>query len=64
MINKNNWSLTIGQGRRLHLELDDWFSRKTGFSKTQNRKLNKFKTVTYVEATRKIIDEIRNFNIK
>ena len=61
-----------------NLEFDDWtkeqrlhlgvkmldYLAKLGLIKIQNRKINKYKTVTYVEATRKIIDEIRNFNIK
>ena len=58
--------MTIGARKEdLHLgvKMIEYLS-KLGLIKHQNRKLNKFKTVTYVEATRKIIDEIRNFNIK
>ena len=60
------------------LEFDDWgkegrlhlgckiisYCEKLGLVKHQNRKRNKIKTITYVEATPKIIEEIRNFNIK
>jgi len=40
------------------------YLEKLGLVRHQNRKLNKTKTVTYVEATPKIIDEIKNFNIR
>lgn len=60
------------------LRFDDWsnvekihlgvkmisYLEKLGLIKHQNRKHRKDKTVTYVEATPKIIEEIRNFNIK
>ena len=60
------------------LEFDDWqkegrlhlgvkmisYLEKLGLVRHQNRKLNKTKTITYVEATPKIIEEIKNFNIK
>ena len=63
---------------RAELDFDDWgkegrlhlgvkmmeYLEKLGLIKHQNRKLNKYKTVTYVEATPKIITEIKNFNIK
>ena len=57
----NDWT----KEQRLHLgvKMVDYLA-KLGLVKIQNRKLNKYKTITYVEATRKIIDEIRNFNIK
>ena len=66
MINKNQLEFDDwGKEGRLHLGVKMiGFLEKLGLVKHQNRKLNKFKTVTYVEATRKIIDEIRNFNIK
>ena len=35
-----------------------------GLVKVGNMKLNKMKTVTYVQPTPKIIKEIKNFNIK
>ena len=56
--------MTGTKEQRLHLgvKMIEYLS-KLGLIKHQNRKLNKFKTITYVEATRKIIDEIRN-NIK
>ena len=66
MMNKNDLTFNDwGKEGRLHLgvKMIEYLS-KLGLIKHQNRKLNKFKTVTYVEATRKIIDEIRNFNIK
>ena len=61
-----------------NLQFDDWskeaqlhlgckivsYCEHLGLVKHQNRKRNKIKTVTYVEATPKIIEEIRNFNIK
>lgn len=60
------------------LRFDDWsnvekihlgvkmisYLEKLGLIKHQNRKHRKDKTVTYVEATPKIIEEIKNFNIK
>jgi|TARA_B110000285_G_scaffold155160_1_gene173116 DNA-directed RNA polymerase len=63
---------------RAELDFDDWgkegrlhlgvkmmeYLEKLGLIRHQNRKLNKYKTVTYVEATPKIIAEIKNFNIK
>ena len=66
MMNKNDLVFNDwGKEGRLHLgvKMIEYLS-KLGLIKHQNRKLNKFKTITYVEATRKIIDEIRNFNIK
>ena len=61
-----------------NLQFDDWskenqlhlgckivsYCENLGLVKHQNRKSNKIKTVCYVEATPKIIEEIRNFNIK
>ena len=66
MMNKNDLVFNDwGKEGRLHLGVKMIeYLEKLGLIKHQNRKLNKFKTVTYVEATRKIIDEIRNFNIK
>ena len=66
MMNKNKLEFDDwGKEGRLHLGVKMIeYLEKLGLVKHQNRKLNKFKTVTYVEATRKIIDEIRNFNIK
>jgi len=54
-----------GKEGRLHLgvKMVSYLSN-LGLIKVQNRKLNRTKTVTYVEATPKIIEEIRNFNIK
>ena len=63
---------------RNNLRFDDWtnveklhlgvkmisYLEKLGLVKHQNRKHRKDKTITYVEATPKIIEEIRNFNIK
>ena len=60
------------------LRFDDWtnveklhlgvkmisYLEKLGLVKHQNRKHRKDKTITYVEATHKILEEIRNFNIK
>jgi hypothetical protein len=54
-----------GKEGRLHLGVKMIsFVEKLGLVRHQNRKLNKTKTVTYVEATPKIIEEIRNFNIR
>ena len=61
-----------------NLQFDDWskenqlhlgvkivaYCERLGLVKHQNRKSNKIKTICYVEATHKIIEEIRNFNIK
>ena len=61
-----------------NLQFDDWskenqlhlgvkivsFCEQLGLVKHQNRKANKIKTICYVEATPKIIEEIKNFNIK
>jgi DNA-directed RNA polymerase, mitochondrial len=50
---------------RLHLGVKMIsYLEKLGLVRHQNRKLNKMKTVTYVEATPKIIEEIKNFNIR
>ena len=62
---------------RAELDFDDWgkegrlhlgvkmmeYLEKLGLIRHQNRKLNKYKTITYVEGTPKIIAEIKNFNI-
>ena len=40
------------------------YLERLGLVRHQNRKLNKYKTVTYIEGTPKIIAEIKNFNIK
>lgn len=40
------------------------YLEQLGLSRHQNRKTSKNKTVTYVEATPKIIEEIKNFNLK
>lgn len=64
--------------KRNGLKFDDWtnveklhlgvkmisYLEKLGLIKHQNRKHRINKTVTYVEATLKIIEEIKNFNIK
>lgn len=63
---------------RQNLQFDSWSStdklhlgvkmvsylERLGLIKHQNRKRSINKTVTYVEATEKIIEEIKNFNIK
>jgi len=60
------------------LKFDDWdkvdrlhlgnkmveYCERLGLVKHQNRKRNRTKTITYVEATPKVITEIKNFNIK
>ena len=60
------------------LKFDDWgnegrqhlgckiihYCEQLGLVRHQNRKRSKTKTITYVDATPKIIEEIRNFNIK
>ena len=60
------------------LRFDDWtnvqklhlgvkmigYLEKLGLVRHQNRKHRKDKTITYVEATPKIIEEIKNFNIR
>ena len=69
------WSYMMN---RNGLVFDDWsnvqklhlgvkmisYAEKLGLVKHQNRKHRKDKTITYVEATPKIIEEIKNFNIK
>lgn len=50
---------------RLHLGVKMvYFLEKLGLVKHVNAKLHKTKTVTYVQATPKIIEEIKNFNIR
>ncbi len=72
---RNVWTYCMNKHE---LEFDDWgkegrlhlgcklisYCEKLGLIKHQNRKRNKIKTITYVEATPKIIDEIKNFNIR
>ena len=72
---RNVWTYCMNKHE---LEFDDWgkegrlhlgcklisYCEKLGLIKHQNRKRNKIKTITYVEATPKIIEEIKNFNIK
>jgi len=72
---RNVWTYCMNKHE---LEFDDWgkegrlhlgckiisYCEKLGLVKHQNRKRNKTKTITYVEATPKIIEEIKNFNIK
>ena len=54
-----------GKEGRLHLGVKMIsYLEKLGLVRHQNRKLNKTKTITYVEATPKIIEEIKNFNIR
>ena len=65
-MNKHNLAFDDwGKEGRLHLGVKMVsYLEKLGLVRHQNRKLNKTKTVTYVEATPKIIDEIKNFNIR
>ena len=72
---RNVWTYCMNKHE---LEFDDWgkegrlhlgcklisYCEKLGLIKHQNRKRNKIKTITYVEATPKIIEEIKNFNIR
>ncbi len=72
---RNVWTYCMNKHK---LEFDDWgkegrlhlgcklisYCERLGLVKHQNRKRNKTKTITYVEATPKIIEEIKNFNIK
>jgi len=54
-----------GKVKRLHLGIKMVeYCERLGLVKHQNRKRNRTKTITYVEATPKIIAEIKNFNIK
>jgi len=71
---RNVWTYCMNKHK---LEFDDWgkegrlhlgcklisYCEKLGLVKHQNRKRNRTKTITYVEATPKIIEEIKNFNI-
>jgi len=60
-LNFDDW----GKEGRMHLGVKFVsYCEQLGLVKHQNRKRHKFKTVTYVEATRKILEEIKNFNIK
>jgi len=57
----NDWSNV----EKLHLGIKMLaYVEKLGLIKHQNRKVAKNKTVTYVEATPHIIEEIKNFNIR
>ena len=72
---RNVWVYCMNKNK---LQFDDWategrlhlgckmisFCEYLGLVKHQNRKVSKKKTITYVEATPKIIEEIKNFNIK
>jgi DNA-directed RNA polymerase len=72
---RNVWVYCMNKNK---LEFDDWgkegrlhlgckmvsYCEYLGLVKHQNRKVSKKKTITYVEATPKIIEEIKNFNIK
>ncbi len=72
---RNVWVYCMNKHK---LDFDDWgkegrlhlgckiisYCEILGLVKHQNRKRNRTKTITYVEATPKIIDEIKNFNIK
>ena len=72
---RNVWVYCMNKNK---LQFDDWgkegrlhlgckmiyFCEFLGLVKHQNRKVSKKKTITYVEATPKIIEEIKNFNIK
>lgn len=66
MMNRNNlvfdsWSSV----QRLHLGIKMvTYLERLGLLKHQNRKISLNKTVIFVEATDKIIEEIKNFNIK
>jgi DNA-directed RNA polymerase len=54
-----------GKEGRLHLGVKFVsYCEQLGLVKHQNRKRRRMKTVTYVEATPKILEEIKNFNIK
>ena len=66
MMNRADLDFTDwGKEGRLHLgvKMIEYLER-LGLVRHQNRKLNKYKTVTYIEGTPKIIAEIKNFNIK
>ena len=65
-INKHNLQFDDwGKEGRLHLGVKMVsFLERLGLVIHINVKLNRTKTVTYVQATPKIIEEIRNFNIK
>ena len=72
---RNVWVYCMGKH---NLQFDDWgkegrlhlgckvisYCEYLGLVRHQNRKRSKTKTITYVDATPKIIEEIRNFNIK
>ena len=60
-LNFDDW----GKEGRMHLGVKFVAYLETlGLVKHQNRKRHKYKTVTYVEPTPKILEEIKNFNIK
>jgi len=72
---RNVWVYCMNKHK---LDFDDWgkegrlhlgckiisYCELLGLVKHQNRKRNRTKTITYVEATPKIVEEIKNFNIK
>ena len=72
---RNVWTYCMNKHK---LDFDDWskddrlhlgckiieYCERLGLVKHQNRKRHRTKTITYVEATPKIVEEIRNFNIK
>ena len=72
---RNVWTYCMNKHK---LNFDDWgkedrlhlgckiieYCERLGLVKHQNRKRHRTKTITYVEATPKIVEEIRNFNIK
>ena len=72
---RNVWVYCMNKHK---LDFDDWnktdrlhlgikmieYCEILGLVKHQNRKRNRTKTITYVEATPKIVEEIKNFNIK
>lgn len=65
-MNKHNLAFDDwGKEGRLHLGVKMvYFLEKLGLVKHVNAKLHKKKTVTFVQATDKIIQEIKNFNIR
>jgi len=60
-LNFDNWTNV----QKLHLGVKMiGYVEQLGLIRHQNRKTGKNKTITYVEATPKIIEEIKNFNIR
>ena len=66
MMNKNNLEFDNWTNvERLHMGVKMIsYLENIGLIRHQNRKTGQNKTVTYVEATAKIIEEIKNFNIR